>query len=534
MTETNPLKEAREKKLALSHESGFPPWPARTGRTHRISEFHEQFEKLAHSGRALILAGRIRAIREHGGSAFLRLDDGSGAAQAYIKKDKAGEEPYKLFRDLADVGDFIEVSGIAFKTHKGEETLEVASWRPLAKALLPLPEKWHGLQDQEERFRHRYLDILSNSETRERFLKRAAFVSNIRAVLDREGFLEVETGMLEHVPSGAEAQPYRTRMNALDLDVFLRISLELPLKKLIIAGYEAVYEIGRVFRNEGMDQQHLPEGFTMLEFYAAYRDYRWLMDFVERFYAQIMERTFGTLKTPERAGTINPSRIYRANPEQGERVRVRPKTEGMTPERAAVRPKKERQRLMTPETSADIPALDFTPPWPRLEYKPLFKDSTGIDLDSVSSRGDLERAARAGGLEADFEAEPTKSGLMDALYKRYVRRRIIQPSFLIHHPAETNPLAKKKEDDPSVVERLQVVAAGAEIANAYSELNDPVEQLKRFKEHGGPIDEEFVQALHYGMPPTAGFGAGIDRLFMIMAGIENIRETIIFPLMRPK
>lgn len=482
--ENDTLSDVREKKLIAVQEGGFAPWPARTGRTHRLHDFHERFAALAGAGTPLTLAGRVRSIRGHGGSVFLNLDDGSAEAQVYVKKDKVGEDSYRLFKDAVDIGDFIEVAGTAFKTHKGEETLEVIRWRPLAKAFLPLPEKWHGLQDHEERFRRRYLDILSNAETRERFVKRAEFIRNIRVFLDREGFLEVETGMLEHVPSGAEAEPYRTHINALNMDVFLRISLELPLKKLIVAGYEAVYEIGRVFRNEGMDQQHLPEGFTILEFYIAYRDYNWLMDFTERLYAEAMERTFGTL--------IAPSAISGGAP------------------------------------------LDFAPPWPRLEYKPLFKERTGIDLDTVSSQADLERAARANGLEGDFDAEPTKSGLMDALYKRYVRRQIIQPSFLIHHPAETNPLAKKKEDDPSVVERLQVVAAGAEIANAYSELNDPEEQLRRFREHGGPVDEDFVEALRYGMPPTAGFGVGIDRLFMVMAGIENIRETILFPLMKPK
>lgn len=482
--EEHTLREVREEKLALLKAQGFLPWPARTARTHSVSDFHTNFSSFSETGTALTLAGRIRSIREHGGSTFLNIDDGTGDTQVYLKKDELGEESYTLFIETVDTGDFIEATGKAFATKRGEETLEADSWKFLGKSLLPLPEKWHGLQDQEERFRHRYLDILSNAETRERFIKRAEFIKHIRAFLDNAGFLEVETPLIEHVPSGADAEPYRTHMNALDLDLFLRISLELPLKKLIIAGYEAVYEIGRVFRNEGMDQQHLPEGFTMLEFYAGYRDYRWLIDFIERFYAEIMERTFGTLKTSE---------IY-----------------------------------------ADTPVLDFTPPWPRLEYMPLFKERTGIDLDAISTRDDLEHAARAKGLEVNFEAEPTKSGLMDSLYKHYVRRQIIQPSFLIHHPAETNPLAKRKEDDPTVVERLQVVAAGAEIANAYSELNDPVEQLKRFKEHGGPIDEDFVEALSYGMPPTAGFGAGIDRLFMIMAGIKNIRETIIFPLMRPK
>lgn len=484
MREHERLREVREEKLARLEAEGVSLWPARTGRTHRASDFHAGFKDLNEAGRLVTLAGRIRSIREHGGSTFLHLDDGSGTAQVYLKKDAIGEASYRLFLDAVDIGDFIETTGRPFITKRGEETLEAEAWTFLGKSLMPLPEKWRGLQEQEERFRHRYLDILSNAETRERFAKRADFVRNIRAALDREGFLEVETGMLEYVPSGAEAEPYRTHMNALDVDVFLRISLELPLKKLIVAGYEAVYEIGRVFRNEGMDQQHLPEGFTMLEFYIAYRDYNWLMDFTERLYAEAMERTFGTLIAPS----------------------------------------------ATPEGEP----LDFTPPWPRLEYKPLFKEKTGIDLDAVSSRDDLERAARANNLDANFEAEPTRSSLMDALYKRYVRRQIIQPSFLIHHPAETNPLAKKKEDDPSVVERLQVVAAGAEIANAYSELNDSVEQLRRFREHGGPVDEDFVEALRYGMPPTAGFGVGIDRLFMIMAGIENIRETIIFPLMKPK
>lgn len=481
MAEHESLATIREKKRELLESRGYSLWPARTGRSHRTREFHENFAGLARNKTVVTLAGRIRTLREHGGSTFAHLDDGSGLAQAYLKKDKVGEDGYRLFLDAIDIGDFIEVTGTAFTTQRGEETLEAAGWGLLAKARLPLPEKWHGLQDQEERFRHRYLDVLANQDTRERFVKRAEFIKNIREFLDREGFLEVETAMLEHVPSGAEAEPYRTHMNALDRDVFLRISLELPLKKLIVAGYEAVYEIGRVFRNEGMDQQHLPEGFTMLEFYASYRDYQWLMNFTERMYAEIMEKTFGTLKV-KHAGV----------------------------------------------------ELDFTPPWPRVEYKKIFQEKTGIDLDEVTTPDALKAAIYERGLDVAAETARTHSELMDKVYKRYVRRDIVQPAFLINHPAITNPLAKRSAHDPSVVERFQVLAAGAEIANAYSELNDPVEQRQRFKEAGTSVDEDFVEALSYGMPPTAGFGAGIDRLFMIMSGIENIRETILFPLMRPK
>ncbi|MDZ4295927.1 MAG: lysine--tRNA ligase [Patescibacteria group bacterium] len=481
MTGEVSLRAAREQKLALLGKRGLSPWPARTGRTHEVRDFRRSFADLKDTAAVITLAGRVRSIREHGGSTFLHLDDGTGQAQAYLKKDRVGAEPYELFLDVVDIGDFIEATGVAFLTKRGEETLEVGAWKFLGKSLSPLPEKWHGLQDQEERFRHRYLDILTNPATRERFLKRADFLRNIRAFLDREGFFEVETAVLEHIPSGAEADPYKTHMNALDLEVFLRISLELPLKKLIVAGYPAVYEIGRVFRNEGMDQQHLPEGFTMLEFYVAWRDYRWLMEFTERMYSALMEKTFGTLTVRHEAG-----------------------------------------------------AIDFTPPWPRLSYKALFKEKTGIDLDAVETHKALERIGREKRLDVDFADAASKPDLIDKIYKRYVRRDLVQPVFIIDHPFETTPLAKRKEDDSSVVERFQVVAVGAEIANAFSELNDPEEQLRRFRAYGGRVDEEFVEALRYGMPPTAGFGVGIDRLFMIMAGIENIRETILFPLMRPK
>lgn len=481
MAEYDTLYEIREGKLARLKAQGVVLWPARTARAHRARDFHADFRALSESGTALTLAGRVRSIREHGGSTFLHLDDGTASVQVYLKKDVAGEESYQLFSDTIDIGDFIEATGKAFTTKRGEETLEAREWRFLGKSLAALPEKWHGLQDVDERFRHRHLDILSNADTRERFVKRAEFIRRIRSFLDNAGFLEVETPLLEHVPSGADAEPYRTHMNALDLDLFLRISLELPLKKLMVAGYEAVYEIGRVFRNEGMDAQHLPEGFTMLEFYIAYRDYNWLMEFTERMYADVMERTFGTLKA----------------------------------------------------VHGDV-TVDFMPPWPRIEYKKIFLEKTGIDLDGVATREDLERIAREKKLDVDFKSAMSKPDLIDTIYKRYVRRDMMQPVFLINHPFETTPLAKRREEDPSTVERFQVVALGAEIANAYSELNDPVEQEARFRERSGPIDEDFIEALTYGMPPTAGFGVGIDRLFMLMAGIENIRETIIFPLMRPR
>ena len=481
------IRDNRIKKLEKIKEAGQNPYPAKSNRTHKISEAILGFEKLANDKLEVILTGRIRLIRAHGGSAFLQIEDESGKFQIFAKRDELGEEKYKFLFDILDIGDFLEVNGTLFLTQKGEKTLLLKSYKILAKTFLPLPEKWHGLQDTEERFRKRYLDLIMNEDAREIFRKRGLFLDTIREFFKKNNFLEVETPILEDVPGGADAEPFITRHNVLDKNFYLRISLELHLKRLIVGGYENVFEIGKVFRNEGMDTEHLQE-FTMLEFYSAYKDYNYLMDFVERLYTESIKKTFGTLETG---------------------------------------------------------GLNFTPPWPKIDYFDIFREKTGIDLNEILVNGDVKTTFIEKIKKLNLETLDLDTGtgrIIDQVYKRLVRPDIKGPAFLIHHPVLISPLAKRKEDEPQKTERFQVLINGSEIGNGFSELNDPLDQRARFYEQtrlreagdkeAQMIDEDFLMALEYGMPPTAGFGVGIDRLFMVAAGISSIRETIFFPMMK--
>lgn len=490
MSTIDEIRENRIKKLEAIKKQGINPYPAQTKRTHTIAEAVSDFSKLEKAKKKIILAGRIRLIRSHGKSLFLHFEDGTDKIQAYLKQDILGEKKYKFFLDNFDIGDFVEISGTLFKTKTGEKTIQASDFIMLAKSLRPLPEKWHGLRDIEERYRKRYLDLLMNPEVRQVFTKRSKILRLLREYLDKNGFLEVETAVLQPIYGGASARPFITHLKALDTDFYLRISDELYLKRLIIGGIDKVYEVSKDFRNEGIDKQHNPE-FTQIEFYWAYADYQDLMKFTEKMLCSIIKQVCGSLKI------------------EFEKYK-----------------------------------LDFTPPWKRITYRDLIFKYTKIDIDRTKTEKDLKNEIRNKKLKIDFSGVIGHGPILDALYKEYCRPKIIQPTFLIDHPAELMPLAKRKRDDPSKIESIQLLVAGYEMLKAYSELNDPKDQKERWLEHEGlakkgleeheVLDKDYIEALEYGMPPTAGWGMGIDRLTAILTNQHSLRDVILFPLMRPK
>lgn len=481
------IKKIRLEKLERLKKAGVAPYPAKTGRTRGVSEALENFEGLAAAGKKIVLAGRLTALREHGGSTFGRVDDGGAKIQIYLKKDELGEKEYAFFLGNFDIGDFIEAAGVLFLTKKGEKTLKVSAARMLAKSLLPLPEKWHGLQDVEERFRKRYLDTLMNGEVKARFVSRSKIIQEIRNYLVESGYLEVETPILQTLPGGALARPFKTRHNALDLDLYLRVAPELFLKRLLVGGFEKVFEIGRNFRNEGIDHTHNPE-FTMLEGYAAYEDYEGLMVFIEKMFSRLVQKIFLSETIEYRGQKIN-----------------------------------------------------FKAPWPRLDFSEMLLKYAEIDYDKENRDGLAKKAEKLG---LKIAASDTKGKIADEIYKKICRQNLIPPVFLINHPLEISPLAKKSEKNPQKVQRFQVVAGGIELVNAFSELNDPVDQKERMlgqekireagEEEVQRFDEDFIEALEHGMPPAAGFGIGIDRLVMLLTGADNVKEVIFFPTMKPR
>jgi len=488
MASIGEIRKTRIKKLDQLKKAGEQAYPASSKRTHEIAELLKGFSALAKSKKEVVAVGRIRSIREHGGSTFFHIEDGTGIMQAYLKKDRVGEKAYKMFLKTFDVGDFVQVRGSLFTTKKGEKTIEASSAKMLAKSLLPLPEKWHGLQDEEERFRKRYLDLLFNKEVKEKFQKRTEIVRAVREFLDKEGFLEVETPVLQHMYGGADAQPFTTHLNAFDLDMYLRISLELPLKRLVVGGFEKVYEMGRVFRNEGVDRQHNPD-FTLLEFYWAFADYKDLMKLTEDLITFVVQKVAGEKQI-----------VY----------------EGKT--------------------------IDFKTPWPRVEYGELFRKHLKLDIEAVNKEALMQVAEK---LDVEIERTFSKGRVADALYKKVIRPKLWEPQFVIHHPAEMYPLAKTKADDPKKAESFQLMVGGGwELVKAYSEQNDPVAQKKAFEEQESlfrkgledaqRMDTDFIEALEYGMPPTAGFGMGVDRLVALLTDSHSLREVILFPTMRPK
>lgn len=484
MSSLQEFRNARIKKLDILRAKGVNPYPADSMRELSLLEATEDFDKLSKSKKTHWVSGRIMSMRGQGAIIFLTLYDGTARFQALLKKDVLGEEKLKFFNEVADIGDFVEVQGTFFTTARGEKTVSAHDWRMLSKSLLPLPEKWHGLQDADERFRKRYLDILMNPEVADVFIKREKFWSATRDFLKKEGFLEVETPMLEITTGGAEARPFKTHHNDFDLDVYLRISVgELWQKKLLVAGFERVFEIGKVFRNEGSSHEHTQE-FTNMEFYAGYMDYMQGTEFTERMIKEVAKETFGTLKFSIKGAEI-----------------------------------------------------DLSKKWERISYADEIKKETGVDIFRA---GEKEIKKKLDELGVKYEGENIER-LTDSLWK-YCRKKITGPTWLLDAPKLVSPLSKAKPEDERLTERVQLLLAGAECTNGFSELNDPLDQAKRFAKQKELIeagdeeammpDAEFVEALEYGMPPAFGFAYG-DRLFSFLVG-KPIRETQLFPLMKPK
>lgn len=480
------IKKARLAKLSKIRELGMDPYPRLTSRTHTNARVLAEFDALAASRESITVAGRLRAMRAHGGSTFVTLHDGTGAIQGYLKRDVMGEA-YNQWLSLLDIGDFISVSGYPFRTQRNEPTIEASTVTMLTKSLLPLPEKWYGLENVEERYRKRYLDLLANEEVRQRFTIRSALVTAIRSFLAREAFVEAETPILQPIPGGTMARPFETRLHALDMRLYLRIAPELYLKRLLVAGFPKVFELGRNFRNEGMDRDHNPE-FTMLECYEAYIDDQEMLAFIERFVHSVIQEATGSSQVPHKNAQIN-----------------------------------------------------FTPPWQRILFDDLLKERTGLAYKKDSLEQFRERAKT---LQIEVTPEMTKGKIADEIIKKAVRPHIMSPLIVQHYPLELSPLAKSREQEPSEVARFQILAGGTELVNGWAELNNPLEQERRFKaqeatrergdEEAHRLDKDFLEALSYGMPPAAGFGMGIDRLVAVITDAPSLREIILFPTMRPK
>ena len=484
MSSIDEIRDARIKKLELLKKGGMNPYPAESKREISLKEAVEDFEKLEKGGEVKWVAGRIMSIRGQGAIIFITLNDGTGLFQGLFKKDIIGDEKLDFFNAIVDIGDFIEIQGKFFTTKRGEKTLEAKDWRMLSKNLRPLPEKWHGLQDVEERFRKRYLDILMNPEIKELFKKKEKFWDATRNFLKKENFLEVETPTLEVTTGGAEAKPFKTHHNDFDIDVYLRISVgELWQKRLLAAGFPRVFEIGRVYRNDGSSPEHT-QAFTNMEFYAGYMDYKEGMEFTERMIKEVAKETFGTLEFETHGHKI-----------------------------------------------------DLAGVWERIAYVDTVKKMLGIDVLTAKEKEMMEKLDELG---VKYEGN-NKERLTDSLWK-HCRKQIIGPAWLLDVPTLVSPLSKAKTENPLLTERVQLILAGAEMTNGFSELNDPIDQDERFEiqkkliekgdEEAMMPDNEFVEMLEYGMPPAFGFSYG-ERLFTFLAD-KPIRETQLFPLMRPK
>ncbi len=485
--ELNELQQTRLVKLEQLRAAGVDPFPARVERTHTVRTVLDQFDELEAQQAQVVLGGRIMLRRVMGGSSFAHVADESGAMQIFLSKKDLGAEDYRRFVDLTDLGDIVGARGYLFRTKTGERTLFVQSWQMLAKALTPLPNKGeNALSDVEARLRQRYVDLIVNEEVRETFRTRARLVAALRRFLDEAGFIEVETPVLQPIYGGAAARPFKTYHNQLHQELYLRVATELYLKRLIVGGFERVYEIGKDFRNEGVDRFHNPE-FTVLECYQAFADYHTMMRLTEEMVAFAAREVLGT--TSLRFGDST---------------------------------------------------IDVAPPWECISMRDAISEMTGIDIGEADTLESLTAAIRERNLKVD--AKPTWAKLVDELFSEYVQRHLQQPHFVIDYPQPLSPLAKRIPGDPRYVERFEVVIAGSELANAFTELNDPLEQEQRFVEQGRAyaagddeamqMDVDFLQALMAGMPPTGGMGIGIDRLAMLFTGQTTIREVILFPHLR--
>lgn len=480
----NQLLKVRREKLAALQEAGKDPFQiTKFDVTHHSMDIKDNFEEL--EGKKVTVAGRIMSKRVMGKASFCNVQDLKGNIQSYVARDSIGEESYADFKKY-DVGDIVGISGEVFKTKTEEISIHAESVTLLSKSLQILPEKYHGLTNTDIRYRQRYTDLIMNEEVKETFVKRSRIISSIRRFLDEQGFMEVETPMLVSNAGGAAARPFESHYNALDEDVKLRISLELYLKRLIVGGLERVYEIGRVFRNEGLDTRHNPE-FTLMELYQAYTDYNGMMDLTENMFRHVAEEVCGTTTVP-----------------YGEYM------------------------------------IDLGKPFERMTMIEAVKKYTGIDFDEVP---DTEAAKKlADEKEVHYEDRHTKGDILNLFFEEFVEENLIQPTFIMDHPVEISPLTKRKPDKPDYVERFELFITAREMCNAYSELNDPIDQRERFKaqeaalaagdEEANTTDEDFLNALEIGMPPTGGIGYGIDRLVMLLTNAPAIRDVLLFPTMK--
>lgn len=492
--EMNDQMQVRRQKLQELRDLGIDPFGEkfeRTGTAETLKAAWDQYskeelaEKEAESH--TVIAGRIMTKRGKGKAGFAHIQDLSGQIQIYVRKDQVGDEQFNIW-NTADLGDIVGVEGIMFKTNTGELSVKAKSFKLLSKALRPLPDKHHGLQDIEQRYRQRYLDLITNEESTQTFINRSRILQEMRNYLNEKGFLEVETPMMHQIAGGAAAKPFVTHHNALDATLYMRIAIELHLKRLIVGGLEKVYEIGRVFRNEGVSTRHNPE-FTMIELYEAYADYKDIMSLTEELVAHIARRVLGTTTVQYGDETIN-----------------------------------------------------LEPQWRRLHMVDAVKEATGVDFYDVKSDEEAHELAKAHGIEVDTNMK--YGHILNEFFEQKVEETLIQPTFIYGHPIEISPLAKKNPEDPRFTDRFELFIVGREHANAFTELNDPIDQRQRFeaqlveKEQGNDeaheMDEDFIEALEYGMPPTGGLGIGIDRLVMLLTNAPSIRDVLLFPYMRQK
>ena len=484
-------EEVRRERLAQIKSAGIDPYPSTTARTHMLAEVWNSFDQLLENKTTVICAGRLRLFRKHGGLTFAQLQDESRTMQLALHRDQIGEETYEQFHNILDVGDFIEITGSVFNTKKGEPTIDVHAFHILSKSLSPLPEKFHGLTDVEARYRERELDLISNPDVMKRFVARSKLVSSMRQFLNDRGFIEVETPMLQPIPGGASAKPFITHHNALNADLYLRIAPELYLKRLVVGGFEKIYEIGRCFRNEGIDYSHNPE-FTMLELYWAFANTEEFISLLENLLVHAIHEAIDPL----------------------------------------------------PEELKN-PTIQFTAPFPRVTFREAVLNSCGIDIDKVLTEDEVITACREKGLSIDFDGCVGMGEYYDNLWKNTARPTMEQPTWVFDYPIDLKPLTKAKEEDPTKSACVQLVIQGAEVVNAYyHELTDPIIQRNRFveqqslREKGSEdaqwMDEDFLSALEHGMPPTSGVGIGIDRLVAFLTNAPNLKEVILFPTLKPK
>lgn len=474
----------RRQKMKDLAELGYEPFGRRYQPTHSAKEIAENFVDFAEDEKVMI-AGRVMAIRGHGKTSFIDIMDKTANIQCYLRKDVLGEDTYKLLK-LMDIGDIVGISGNVFKTHMGEVSVKAENLELLAKSLRPLPEKWHGLKDVDLRYRQRYVDLIVNKEVKDTFIARSRIIRSVRNYLDTKGFLEVETPMMHSIPGGAAAKPFITHHNALDMPLYMRIAPELYLKRLIVGGLERVYEVGRVFRNEGLSIRHNPE-FTLLEVYKAYADYNDIMDLTEDLIYNVVLDVLGTPKV-----------VY-----QGQEI-------------------------------------DFTPPWNRITMVDLVKQETGVDFAQITDIEEARSQAKKAGVEIENGYGIGK--ILNAFFEHFGEAKLIQPTFVTGYPKEISPLAKSSKDDSEMTDRFETFVFGRELCNGFSELNDPIDQKERFLKQveeraGGDdeahmMDEDYIAALEYGMPPTGGLGIGIDRLVMFLTDSTSIRDVLLFPQMR--